>query len=154
MRNTLNVSCVASLMIVFIMIYILFHIFDESLHVGIEGLINKKHNYNKSDVGACSANDSSTYHDCQIRNPSKKDYKQLIQTYPQYKLSPSVVHMHNSLCPQTYVTNHIKLRKAKKFRQYAGYTPNAYLGRTRYIFADKPLPTNPDFFVRNGGHFS
>ena len=157
MRQKLNIPCITSILFVILSTYVLFKIvgFDSDLDkLHIEGFKETKHNYSKSNVGACTPNDSFQYHDCQIKNPGKKDYKQLIETYPTYELSKDVSNMYNTLCPSSYVKNLKKLKSNKQFTQYGGYTPNAYLDRTRYTFTDKPLPTNPDFFMDKGGTFA
>ena len=157
MRQKLNIPCITSILFVILSTYVLFKIvgFDSNLDkLHIEGFKETKHNYSKSNVGACTPNDSFQYHDWQIKNPAKKDYKQLIKTYPTYELSKDVSNMYNTLCPSTYVKNLKKLKSNKQFTQYGGYTPNAYLDRTRYTFTDKPLPINPDFFMDKGGTFA
>ena len=130
MRQKLNIPCITSILFVILSTYVLFKIvgFDSDLDkLHIEGFKETKHNYSKSNVGACTPNDSFQYHDCQIKNPGKKDYKQLIETYPTYELSKDVSNMYNTLCPSSYVKNLKKLKNigvfgcpnvsSKRFRQ-------------------------------------
>ena len=93
MRQKLNIPCITSILFVILSTYVLFKIvgFDSNLDkLHIEGFKETKHNYSKSNVGACTPNDSFQYHDCEIKNPESKDYKQLIETYPTYELSKDV----------------------------------------------------------------
>ena len=46
------------------------------------------------------------------------------------------------------------LNKKKSTGQYAGYTDNNYIDRTRYVKSKEPLPVNPDFFLEGGGTFA
>ena len=50
-------------------------------------------------------------------------------------------------CPSQYNGNYQKVIQHPRTLQPFGYTPNEYLDKTRFIITDKPLPTNPDFFI-------
>ena len=50
-------------------------------------------------------------------------------------------------CPENYSLNYNKLMKYPKLTQPYGYSRNEYIDKTRFIISDRPLPTNPDFFI-------
>jgi len=50
-------------------------------------------------------------------------------------------------CPNNYSINYEELQNYKKITQPYGYSSNEYIDKTRFIVTDKPLPTNPDFFI-------
>ena len=81
---------------------------------------------------------------------------------PPSELDPSLSHTYVNLCPTTYQQNMDKLKHEKdnffknklSLGQYAGYSDNAYIDRTRYATSTDPLPVNPDFFMDGGGTFA
>lgn len=50
-------------------------------------------------------------------------------------------------CPKNYSINYNQLMEYPKLTQPYGYSSNEYIDKTRFIISDKPLPTNPDFFI-------
>jgi len=109
----------------------------------------------KSDFELCE--DSGGFHSCDVELKDRPSINYRYLTLPSTTLDPSNVYNHLSLCPQAYATNIEKLKKKTTIGQYSGYTENAYIDRTRYIEVKKgtkPLPMNPDFFMKGGGTYA
>ena len=49
-------------------------------------------------------------------------------------------------CPQIHYNNNEILLNKPQSIQYFGYTKNQLFDMTRFIIANEPLPTDPDFF--------
>ena len=115
--------------------------------------------------GLCTDEPDSPFnHSCKIEdaleNRPKIDLRFVNQ--PSSELDPSLSHTYVNLCPTTYQQNMDKLKHEKdnffknklSLGQYAGYSDNAYIDRTRYATSTDPLPVNPDFFMDGGGTFA
>ena len=98
--------------------------------------------------------DTDRYHSCKIDSDISRMNKFEIKRLPPRKVSSSNIYNHLSICPQAYQNNIDILNKKKSTGQYAGYTDNNYIDRTRYVKSKEPLPVNPDFFLEGGGTFA
>ena len=98
--------------------------------------------------------DSTQHHACAINSYKTPQIDLRYLTLPPKTLDTSSIYNHLSICPQTYAHNIQTLHKKQSLGQYSGYTDNGYIDRTRYVVPDKPLPVNPDFFMKGGGTYA
>jgi hypothetical protein len=98
--------------------------------------------------------DTEQYHACAIQSYKTPKLDLRYITLPPKTLDTSSIYNHLSICPQTYASNIQILRQKQSLGQYSGYTDNGYIDRTRYVVPDKPLPVNPDFFMKGGGTYA
>jgi len=107
--------------------------------------------------GLCTDEPDSPFnHSCKIDDPVE-NRPQIDMRYvnpPPSELDPSLSHTYVNLCPSTYQKNMEILDTKISMGQYAGFSDNAYIDRTRYVTSTEPLPVNPDFFVDGGGTFA
>jgi len=106
----------------------------------------------KANRKLCQGTDK--YHSCKIESHKAKALDPRYIHLPSDKVSSSDMYSHLSICPQTYQKNIERLHKQTSLGQYAGYTDNQYIDRTRYVIIKDPLPVNPDFFAEGGGTFA
>lgn len=125
-------------------------------HTTTEGLKN-------FNVARCSSKDNkvtlkdgslNNYHSCRYKNPSYKDKLKGLFINNTSDFSPEIDYNYSTRCPLHYKQNIEKINKSVNKRQYAGYSSNGYIARTKYMESDKPLPVNPDFFMKGGGTFA
>lgn len=110
--------------------------------------------------GLCTNEPSTTnYHTCEIQDAAQNretvDLRYV--TLPPSTLNTERSHLLGiPFCPQRHPEIMNTLDETSRTYDYsrAGYTPNAYLDRTRFYQSTEPLPINPDFFMDGGGTFA
>ena len=110
--------------------------------------------------GLCTNEPSTTnYHTCEIQDAAQNretvDLRYV--TLPPSTLNTQRSHLlGDPFCPQRHPEIMKTLDETSRTYDYsrAGYSPNAYLDRTRFYQSTEPLPINPDFFMDGGGTFA
>jgi len=125
-------------------------------HSEINSLFHKASNqealFAKGNFKGCE--DSNLYHSCNIATPSLKMIDMRYLHLPPKDLDPSNMYNKLGIWCQAYQGNMDILNNKKSMGQYSGYTDNAYIDKIRYVKSDKPIPINPDFFMKGGGTFA
>ena len=107
--------------------------------------------------GMCIGEPNSRFHhSCKIEDPleTRPKIDMRYVNLPPSELNPSSDYTYLSICPETYKQNMDILNEKESMGQYAGYSNNSYIDRTRYVKSDEPLPVNPDFFMDGGGTYA
>ena len=75
-------------------------------------------------------------------------FKNRVSNYTNYVDYQSKLEDIKVNCPGKYNENYNKILQQPRTLQPFGYIKNEYLNIIRFIFPDKPLPVNPDFFYK------